>query len=245
MAPQTSLDKAVYYLGKTDWYSVLHYHRLLKILELVCKRAPAGSVGLEIGAWPGYLGLALHYCGFKEIGVDLDSTRLKKLGFPVSNLNLNIEPLPFSDNTFDFATFSEVVEHLENGRTLKVFAEIRRVLKPGGFLFITTPNKFRFGVLFGKNTTHADSRGHGHEFEYTLEEMIRSSKASGFEIEKAATISFYAGVGKAGRNQYFYPLIGFLRHANRVRNLIKIFFYPILKFFPSLRDSMYLVLKKD
>lgn len=52
--------------------------------------------------------------------------------------NLSIENLPFTDNSFDLVTCTEVIEHLEHYR--QTLREIHRVLRPGGTLVITTPN---------------------------------------------------------------------------------------------------------
>lgn len=46
--------------------------------------------------------------------------------------------LPFSDNTFDLALSSEVLEHILQPE--KMLAEVARVLQPGGKLVISTPN---------------------------------------------------------------------------------------------------------
>jgi SAM-dependent methyltransferase len=53
-------------------------------------------------------------------------------------VNLNTDPLPYPDNSFDIVTCSEVVEHLDNYRRL--ISEIHRVTKRGGLVVLTTPN---------------------------------------------------------------------------------------------------------
>ena len=70
----------------------------------------------------------------------------------VAVTNLNIEPLPFGDASFDLVTCTEVIEHLEHYR--QTLREIYRVLKPAGRLVVTTPNilnlksRIRF-LIFG------------------------------------------------------------------------------------------------
>jgi SAM-dependent methyltransferase len=51
--------------------------------------------------------------------------------------NIEEEPFPFADGTFDAAYFAHVIEHInEKSRAL---SEIRRVLKPDGILYVETP----------------------------------------------------------------------------------------------------------
>ncbi len=46
-------------------------------------------------------------------------------------------PLPFADGAFDLVLCSETLEHVRDGQLL--LSEIRRVLRPGGELAVTTP----------------------------------------------------------------------------------------------------------
>jgi 2-polyprenyl-3-methyl-5-hydroxy-6-metoxy-1,4-benzoquinol methylase len=48
-------------------------------------------------------------------------------------------PLACSDSSFDAIISTEVIEHLENPRA--VFREFSRLLTPGGWLLLTTPNQ--------------------------------------------------------------------------------------------------------
>lgn len=49
-------------------------------------------------------------------------------------------PLPYENRTFDFVNMVEVIEHIPRGEVAFYLSEIRRVLKPGGKLLLSTPN---------------------------------------------------------------------------------------------------------
>ena len=60
--------------------------------------------------------------------------------FPVTFADMCSERLPWHDASCDAVTAWEVFEHVENPR--HAIREIHRILKPGGFLFISLPNVF-------------------------------------------------------------------------------------------------------
>jgi ubiquinone/menaquinone biosynthesis C-methylase UbiE len=59
-------------------------------------------------------------------------------GSKIDTVDLNRQPLPYSDNRFALVTCVETIERLENYR--EVIREIYRVLQPGGAAVFWTPN---------------------------------------------------------------------------------------------------------
>ena len=63
----------------------------------------------------------------------------RHIGYHIDDINLEVEPLPYANETFDIVLASHVIEHLPNPD--KVIAEMGRVLKKGGYMLIGTPTK--------------------------------------------------------------------------------------------------------
>lgn len=126
----------------------------------------AASLGLLPGAHvldapcggSAALTLSLLARGFHAVGADVDPEAETHLGAAFVKINLD-SPFPWPDATFDAAFSTEGIEHLENH--FSFLREMRRILKPGGVLVLTTPNitalrsRVRF---FGSGFFGRDSR---------------------------------------------------------------------------------------
>ncbi len=105
-----------------------------------------GAVVVEAGCGEGYGGQLLADAGAAVVvGLDLDLATLRHSavaypGVPVAAANL--VALPLGDEAVDLVVCSQVVEHLwdQDG----FVAECARVLRPGGLLVVTTPNRLTF-----------------------------------------------------------------------------------------------------
>lgn len=64
----------------------------------------------------------------------------------------DLEQLPFPPNSFDLVISRSVVEHLANPR--QVFREFHRVLKPGGKVILSTPNKYDYVSILASLTPY-------------------------------------------------------------------------------------------
>ena len=111
-------------------------------VERVVKRRLKHDVPrcLDIGAGSGDLLALLRqtWPAMQAEACDYHIERFALKDVPITQLDLNTHPLPYPDASFDLVTCSEVLEHVENYRA--VLREIRRVLKPGGLMVVTTPN---------------------------------------------------------------------------------------------------------
>jgi SAM-dependent methyltransferase len=67
--------------------------------------------------------------------------------------------LPFPDESFDKIVAAEVLEHLPDDE--RVFAELRRVLKPGGTIAVTVPRWFPEKVCWALSDAYHEVEG-GH-----------------------------------------------------------------------------------
>jgi len=123
-------------------YFRLHQHRFRALLTAI-GHEPACDV-LEIGATPGQFTEILVDAGYRVTATDLfpeqRAALWQRLGVAVQFCNLDEQPLPYPDESFDVVVFSEVIEHL-TASPLHALREMARVLRPGGRLIVSTPNQ--------------------------------------------------------------------------------------------------------
>lgn len=93
---------------------------------------------LDIGTGSGDIAYELAKFAKKVTSVDIVDERKEKRGYTFELAK--DEKLPFKDESFDVVITNHVVEHTPDQS--KHISEVMRVLKPGGFIYIATPNKF-------------------------------------------------------------------------------------------------------
>jgi len=101
-----------------------------------------GQRVLDLGCRDGALTQA-YLDGNDVVGVDADREALAeaaKLGIETHWADLD-QPLEFADGSFDVVIAGELLEHLRD--PLRLIAEIRRVLRPGGTFVASVPNAYR------------------------------------------------------------------------------------------------------
>ncbi len=114
------------------------YRAVLKTALIFHSHTPI-KTHLDIGSGSGelirMLGLKL---GVSSSACDYTEALMELPGQKVDKVNLNYEGLPYSDDSFDFVTATEIIEHLADYRSL--LGEIYRVLRSGGACVLSTPN---------------------------------------------------------------------------------------------------------
>lgn len=128
-------------------YKAMHPQRRLSLdiyTEWIDARVHADTWLLDAGCGPG--GLVKGYVNVAErvVGVDRYAAHFQEPAEIPTLIESDLDALPLPSAAFDVITCSWVLEHLRD--PARVFAEVGRVLKPGGrFLFIT-PNKRNYVV---------------------------------------------------------------------------------------------------
>lgn len=92
---------------------------------------------LDIGTGSGHISKELGRHAKKVTSADITDERKVKTGYDF--VLVDDEQLPFSDNEFDLAVSNHVAEHTP--RQNVHFKELFRVIKPGGIIYLATPNK--------------------------------------------------------------------------------------------------------
>ncbi len=163
------------------------------------------SKALELGTTYIFPQLLLDRMGFErvdatdfKIGNIGDTTEMalprdsKARAMTIYNVDLEKQSIPCVDENYDLAICFEVIEHMEIDPMFMI-AEMNRVLKLGGLIYLSTPNSTsarnvhkilngyapHFFMKYSKSATY-----HRHNIEYAPHQLIDIMKCGGFEIRK-------------------------------------------------------------
>jgi SAM-dependent methyltransferase len=140
-------------------------------------RVPAGASVLDIGCRDGGLRGYLP-AGITYQGMDIAQE------FAADNIIIRdvAQGIPFPDESFDHVFCIEVLEHVH--KPWDAFAEIRRVLRPGGVFVLSVPNPYHVKELIWNVFRIPDHQGHIHS--WTRQTMTKFAEMSGFRLEATA-----------------------------------------------------------
>ena len=118
-----------------------HYQRYYAALPLV-----KGKTVLDIASGAGYGSSILAESGRQVYGVEIDQDAVDyaKEHFGAPNLQFlqgSVEKIPLPDHSVDVVVSFETIEHISAELQISMMKEIKRVLKPDGVLFISSPDK--------------------------------------------------------------------------------------------------------
>jgi len=140
-------------LALLDRKTVLMQHALQASL------ASPPLAGLDVGCGQGHYVKRMRDLGFDVVGIDDSPHQVARARSLFDRPDVvqqgSVLAIPFGAGTFDFAYCINVLHHLDSAESQRAaFEELRRVLKPGGTLFVHEINtrnwlfRFYMGYLF-------------------------------------------------------------------------------------------------
>jgi ubiquinone/menaquinone biosynthesis C-methylase UbiE len=151
--------------------------------ELLAKENIKNKKLLDVGCGTGWFSAVAVERGARVTSMDIGKNLLKQVAKKCDSERVvgSILDMPFKNDQFDYIISSEVIEHVSHPD--KALRELYRVLKPGGTLVLTTPNRFwYFALLIGNFFKLRPYQG--FENWYWYEELRAKLEQTGFTIRE-------------------------------------------------------------
>jgi 2-polyprenyl-3-methyl-5-hydroxy-6-metoxy-1,4-benzoquinol methylase len=166
------------------------------------------SLAVDVGGGSGDLARKLvhHFDQVALLDFNADSAGSDLSQIKPVQCDLN-NAWPLADGTCDFAFATEVIEHVENPRHF--FREMSRIVKGGGYIFVTTPNlhslfsKLTF-VLRGQHRYFQDASYPAHITALCLVDL----KRIGQELSLSEKLVLWSGKDRIPIFGWKFPLNG-------------------------------------
>jgi SAM-dependent methyltransferase len=161
----------------------LHAAMLRKLDRLFRAWIPQGGLVLDAGCGRSLFTEIRPRWPFRIVAADVDHALMRSRQAEFGDLRFLVgdaTPLAFRAGAFDAVFAGELIEHLPDPRP--GVAEFRRMLRPGGTLILTTPNRLRLAnVADGSERPYSPD----HLSELSYDEVRALLVAEGFTILKA------------------------------------------------------------
>ena len=145
-------DRGLYFEkigGNFDkWMSDYDVYRRAELIRKHLGNRAIGKSCLEVGCGTGKISSAIvDVVGVLTVS-DISEKLARQVGetMGVAWMQQDACSLNIPDNSFDVVISSECIEHVPD--PAKALREMARVLKPGGLIVVTTPNKLWYPVLW-------------------------------------------------------------------------------------------------
>jgi len=135
---------------------------MAKRLDLIERHLrPSAKRFLDCGCGTGEYVLALiERFGLDAYGVEFEADKIQQAHSKMALRNRvtrgDLQAIHFASCTWDYALLNEVLEHVPDDR--KALREVYRILKPGGLLFIFSPNRWFPFETHGVHLRQSDRR---------------------------------------------------------------------------------------
>lgn len=174
------------YVGEHPFFLAFHKGRLRTQIRLFKKYIGPADRVLDVGSGYSIFFLTEVDWPFHVTCCDLDMAAMKKMRSLAPRFEWVVSDaldLPWEDASFDVVYAGEIVEHVPDPAS--GIREWGRVLKPGGILILSTPNRAR---LLARANGQAMPVHPEHVKELNLEELLQLHREEGFHVLKVTGV---------------------------------------------------------
>ena len=208
-------DKTYFYNSIADEFdSKMNYYDVNKRLKVVYEELLTEDLSdknlLDAGSGTGWFSKYAADRGANVTSMDIGENLLVKVAEKCKTrcVKGSILEMPFADNSFDFIVSSEVIEHTPD--PLRAIDELYRVLRPGGKLVLTTPNKlWYFAILIANKLKLRPYEG--YENWISWRQMNKKLTNIGFIIDIRMGIHLFPFI-----HPLVYPILDFFHRYNHI-----------------------------
>jgi SAM-dependent methyltransferase len=170
-----------------------------RIFETVSKYFAPNFEILDIGAGNGEFAERCLRSNYHYTAIEVNDVYIKKLhSLGAKVVNSFVPPIPLPNESYDYVHLSHLLEHMSsNEKAQELILETRRVLKPGGYLCVITPDYLHSPSFFFDGD-------YTHSF-ITTENRLKMLLA---DADYRIIFSKYFTGGQTGLSQWFLSVIG-------------------------------------
>jgi glycosyltransferase involved in cell wall biosynthesis/SAM-dependent methyltransferase len=157
-----------------------HLHRYAVAAELA-----DGKDVLDIACGEGYGSALLSVRARRVVGVDIAYEAIAHASRKYDRPNARFvvgtcRHIPLADHTVDLIVSFETIEHVAEHED--VIAELKRVLRPGGLLVISSPDKYEYSDVPGYSNPYHVKELYRHEFSDLIRRSFRHLVVAGQRV---------------------------------------------------------------
>lgn len=167
-----------HYSSNVPYQSIGDFYNFIKYKDI-------GKNVLDVGVGNARHAIFFAQKKFHVWGIDISKSAIKFAKFHTNKFNLkniklevgNVLNLPYQKNRFDIIIDSGCLHHLHSSQYKKYLDNIRKVLKPGGYVFLLTfSDKIsyvkKFGKRQGKHKNWSVRNGHYYHY-FSRDEIVK------------------------------------------------------------------------
>ena len=212
---------------KDVYFSLQVGKALVRFLDLA--RVIKGRV-IDYGCGPGHLldllaekNVELHGADFSTEAVDIVNQRFAgKSGWNGVKLIRSMPSPELPDATFDLATCVETIEHLPDEPLEATFTQLRRIIKPGGYLFLTTPGSENLEKAMGYCPfCEAEFHSWQHVRSFTPQSLRKILEDRGWEVMFCDSLTLWRFMPRPWPGKWDFNLRYAMGSWHRIRAMVK------------------------